>query len=138
MEDKSYHDTNTGTPQGGVISPLLANIYLNELDWELEKEGIRFVRYADDFLLFAKTEEDIKKAGKVAQKVIENLGLEVSMEKTKFVDFDKDDFNFIGFTFSHWRNRKDGSGKYFIVKPTETSLKDYKAKIKAKQSNLGH
>lgn len=81
MEDKNYHDTNTGTPQGGVISPLLANIYLNELDWELEKEGIRFVRYADDFLLFTKTEEEIKKAGKVAQKVIESLGLEVSMEK---------------------------------------------------------
>lgn len=132
MEDKNYHDTNTGTPQGGVISPLLANIYLNELDWELENEGIRFVRYADDFLLFAKTEEDIKKAGKVAQKVIEGLGLEVSMEKTKFVDFDKEDFNFIGFTFSHWRNQKDGSGKYFIVKPTEISLKDFKAKIKAK------
>ena len=48
MEDSIYHDTVSGTPQGGVISPLLANIYLNELDWELEKEGIRFVRYADD------------------------------------------------------------------------------------------
>lgn len=132
MEDKNYHDTNTGTPQGGVISPLLANIYLNELDWELEKEGIRFVRYADDFLLFTKTEEEIKKAGKVAQKVIESLGLEVSMEKTKFVDFNKDDFNFIGFTFEHWRNRRNGGGEYFLVKPTEVSLKDYKSKIKAK------
>ena len=48
MEDSIYHDTVSGTPQGGVISPLLANIYLNELDWELDKEGIRFVRYADD------------------------------------------------------------------------------------------
>ena len=48
MKDNIYNNTLAGTPQGGVISPILANIYLNELDWELEKEGIRFVRYADD------------------------------------------------------------------------------------------
>ena len=70
MKDNKYNDSLAGTPQGGVISPILANIYLNELDWELEKEGIRFVRYADDFLLFAKTEEEIKRAGEVANRVI--------------------------------------------------------------------
>ncbi len=132
MEDKIYHDTVSGTPQGGVISPLLANIYLNELDWELEKEGIRFVRYADDFLLFAKTDENIKKAGEVAKRVIAELGLEVSMEKTKFVDFNNDDFDFMGFTFKHWRNRKKDGSKYFVVTPTENSLKDFKKKIKEK------
>lgn len=132
MKDNIYNDTLAGTPQGGVISPTLANIYLNELDWELEKEGIRFVRYADDFLLFAKTEEEIKRAGVIARRVIENLGLEVSMEKTKFVDFNKDDFNFIGFTFQHWRKRKKDDSMYFIVTPTENSLKDFKEKIKAK------
>jgi len=132
MEDKIYHNTVSGTPQGGVISPLLANIYLNELDWELEKEGIRFVRYADDFLLFAKTEESIKKAGEVARRVIAELGLEVSMEKTKFVDFNNDDFDFIGFTFKHWRNRKKDGSKYFVITPTENSLKDFKKKIKEK------
>lgn len=132
MEDSIYHDTVSGTPQGGVISPLLANIYLNELDWELEKEGIRFVRYADDFLLFAKTEESIKKAGEVAKRVIAELGLEVSMEKTKFVDFNNDDFDFMGFTFKHWRNRKKDGSKYFVVTPTENSLKDFKKKIKEK------
>lgn len=132
MEDKVYHDTVTGTPQGGVISPLLANIYLNELDWELEKENIRFVRYADDFLLFAKTEEDIRKAGDIAKRVIEALGLEVSMEKTKFVDFNNDDFNFIGFSFKHWRARKKDGSKYFLVTPTDNSLRDFKQKIKEK------
>ncbi len=132
MKDNIYNETTAGTPQGGVISPILANIYLNELDWELEKEGIRFVRYADDFLLFAKTEEDIKRAGEIAQKIINNLGLEVSMEKTKFVDFNKDDFDFIGFTFKHWRNRKKDGSKYFMVTPTSNSLKDFKQKIKDK------
>lgn len=132
MEDKAYHDTISGTPQGGVISPLLANTYLNELDWELEEEGIRFVRYADDFLLFAKTEEDIKRAGEVAKRVIAELGLEVSMEKTKFVDFNNDDFNFLGFTFKHWRSRKKDGSKYFMVTPTDNSLEDFKQKVKEK------
>jgi RNA-directed DNA polymerase len=48
MEEGKYHEVDAGTPQGGVISPLLANLYLNELDWKLEEHGIRFVRYADD------------------------------------------------------------------------------------------
>lgn len=130
MEEGKFHNSESGTPQGGVISPLLANIFLNELDWELEKENIRFVRYADDFLLFAKTEDEIKRAGEIAKKVIAELGLEVSIEKTKFVDFNNDDFNFLGFTFEHWRNRKSNGEPFFIVRPTENSIKDFKAKIK--------
>ncbi|MGD6858350.1 reverse transcriptase domain-containing protein, partial [Bacillus infantis] len=60
-EGKRIH-SDYGTPQGGVISPLLANVYLNELDWEWDLHGVRFVRYADDFLLFAKSQEAIDKA----------------------------------------------------------------------------
>lgn len=132
MEEGKYHPTETGTPQGGVISPLLANLYLNELDWKLEEHGIRFVRYADDFLLFAKTREDIEKAAQIAKETLAELGLQVSMEKTRFVDFDKDDFNFTGFTFKHWRERKKDGEKYFIVRPTEANIKDFKAKVKAR------
>lgn len=132
MEEGKYHPTETGTPQGGVISPLLANLYLNELDWKLEEHGVRFVRYADDFLLFAKTKEDIEKAAKMAQETLSELGLEVSMEKTRFVDFDKDEFNFMGYTFEHWRQRKKDGKPYFIVRPTEANLKDFRQKIKAK------
>lgn len=132
MEEGKFHTADSGTPQGGVISPILANIYLNELDWELDKENIRFVRFADDFLLFAKTEDEIKRAGAVANRVINELGLEVSMEKTRFVNFKDDDFNFLGFTFEHWRERKNKEGSYFIVRPTDNSIKDFKAKIKEK------
>ncbi|GAB6086818.1 group II intron reverse transcriptase/maturase [Alkaliphilus crotonatoxidans] len=132
MEEGKFHNTESGTPQGGVISPILANIYLNELDWELDKENIRFVRYADDFLLFAKTEEEIKRAGAVANRVINDLGLEVSMEKTKFVNFNDENFNFLGFTFEHWRKRKKNESSYFIVRPTEGSIKDFKTKLKDK------
>jgi len=130
MEEGKFMESNSGTMQGGVISPLLANAYLNELDWELEKEGIKFVRYCDDFLLFAKTDDEIKRAGEIAKKVIESLGLEIAINKTKFVDFNKDDFDFVGFSFKHWRERKNGTGSYFIVEPTEKSLKDFKKKIK--------
>ena len=132
MEEGKYLESEKGTQQGGVISPLLANIYLNELDWELHKAGIYFVRYADDFLLFANSEEEIMRAGEVAKKVIEELGLEMSMEKTKIVDFHNDDFTFVGFDFLHWRNRKKDNKPYFLVRPSEKSLKDFKKKIKEK------
>ena len=132
MEEGKYHPTESGTPQGGVVSPLLANLYLNEMDWVLEEHGIRFVRYADDFLLFAKTKEDIEKAAEIARTTLTELGLEVSMEKTRFVDFDKDDFNFVGFSFKHWRERKKDGKAYFMVRPSDANLSDFRAKIKAK------
>lgn len=53
------------------------------------------------FLLFAKSELEIQRAGLIAKQVIEGLGLEFAMDKTKFVDFEKDNFNFVGFTFKH-------------------------------------
>lgn len=131
MEDGKYYNTKAGQPQGGVISPLLANIYLNELDWELHKAKIYFVRYADDFLLFCETEEEVTRAGNIAKSVIESLGLEVAMNKTKVVNFKNDDFDFLGFHFNHWRTSKKGKDYYSIV-PTEKSIKTFKKAIKDK------
>lgn len=131
MEEGKYYDTKLGSPQGGVISPLLANIYLNELDWELHKAKIHFVRYADDFLLFCETEEEINKAGKIAKGIIESLGLEVAMNKTKIVNFKDDDFDFLGFHFNHWRTSQKGNDYYYIT-PTDKSIKSFKKSIKDK------
>ena len=131
MEDGKYYNAKAGQPQGGVISPLLANVYLNELDWELHKAKIYFVRYADDFLLFCETEEEVTRAGNIAKSVIESLGLEVAMNKTKVVDFKNDDFDFLGFHFNHWRTSKNGKDYYSIV-PTEKSIKTFKKAIKDK------
>lgn len=131
MEEGKYYNTKAGQPQGGVISPLLANIYLNELDWELHKAKIYFVRYADDFLLFSETEEEVTRAGNIAKSVIESLGLEVAMNKTKVVDFKNDDFDFLGFHFNHWKTSKKGNDYYSIV-PTEKSIKTFKKAIKDK------
>ncbi|XJZ28999.1 group II intron reverse transcriptase/maturase [Bacillota bacterium Lsc_1132] len=132
MEEGKFHSTESGTPQGGVISPLLANVYLNELDWIWAEHKIRFVRFADDFLLFAKTEDDIKMAANITKEKLAELGLELSSEKTKIVNFDDDDFDFMGFTFGHWTKRKKDGKPYYIAKPKKATWKDFRQKIKAK------
>jgi RNA-directed DNA polymerase len=101
MEDGVLRETNKGTPQGGVISPLLANIVLDVLDKELATAGYIFVRYADDFLVLAKSTSDIEKAYDLVRDVIENkLGLQLSKQKSKITSF-TDGFEFLGFSFSH-------------------------------------
>ena len=62
MEGGKFQPTRVGTPQGGVASPLLANIALNVLDWHLQKHGYRFVRYADDFVVLCQSEHEAKEA----------------------------------------------------------------------------
>ncbi|MFD4703418.1 reverse transcriptase domain-containing protein [Gottfriedia sp. NPDC058432] len=132
MEEVKLIHSDYGTPQGRVISPLLANVYLNELDWEWDLNGIRFVRYADDFLLFAKSKESIKKAASLTKEKLKELGLEISKEKTRVVNFEKDDFDFLGFTFHHWRPNKKDNKPIFHVTPKEESIKDFRLKIKEK------
>jgi group II intron reverse transcriptase/maturase len=97
MEDGVVHPTTVGTPQGGVLSPLLANIALNFLDWYLDELGYRFVRYADDFVVLCQTERQAKEAWHaVEQFVTERLGLQLSLEKTHITNFKKG-FTFLGF-----------------------------------------
>ena len=132
MEEGKLIHSDYGTPQGGVISPLLANVYLNEMDWEWDLHGFRFVRYADDFLLFAKSKQDIQLAATLTREKLSELGLEISEEKTRIVDFKKDDFDFLGFTFHHWKPRKKDNKLYFQVTPKKDSIKDFRIKIKEK------
>ncbi|MDQ6600941.1 group II intron reverse transcriptase/maturase [Bacillus salipaludis] len=132
MEEGKLIHSNYGTPQGGVISPLLANVYLNEMDWEWDLNGIRFVRYADDFLLFAKSKEDILKAASLTKEKLAELGLEISKEKTRVVNFKTDDFDFLGFTFHHWETGKKDNKPIFQVTPKKDSIKDFRVKIKEK------
>jgi RNA-directed DNA polymerase len=88
-----------GTPQGAVISPLLANIYLNPLDHLLAEAGFAMVRYADDFVILCRTREDADRAlGLVQTWVVEN-GLTLHPTKTKIVDARTDGFDFLGYTF---------------------------------------
>lgn len=99
MDGLSLWTPDTGTPQGAVISPLLANIYLNPLDHLLAEAGIAMVRYADDFVILCRSRAEADQAlGKVKHWVEEN-GLTLHPSKTKIVDARTDGFDFLGYTF---------------------------------------
>ncbi len=99
MEDGAIKPTRKGTPQGGVISPLLANIVLNYLDWQLEAKGYKFGRYADDFVVMCKSETQTEEALHLVKNTIEELELELSPEKTKISRLSQG-FEFLGFFIS--------------------------------------
>jgi group II intron reverse transcriptase/maturase len=129
MEDGVFSPTLMGTPQGGVISPLLANIALNNLDWQLEAAGFRFVRYADDFVVLCETEAKVKEAHDLVQRTLAQLGLTLSLEKTKQTPF-RDGFAFLGFTISSWS-----------VSMRAKSVEKFKTKIReltVRHHNLDH
>jgi group II intron reverse transcriptase/maturase len=96
MENGIFKPTSIGTPQGGVISPLLANIVLNKLDWRLEQAGYRFVRYADDFVVVCQKREQAHAALTLVESVMTDLGLSLSPEKTKIASYGKG-YDFLGF-----------------------------------------
>ena len=101
MEDGQFLSTRMGTPQGGVISPLLANIALNSLDWMLHAEGYRFVRYADDFVVLCQSAEQAREAHVLVEKHLSAIGLVLSAEKTRTTSFFKG-FQFLGFQINAW------------------------------------
>ncbi len=96
MEDGVLKPTIKGTPQGGVISPLLANAALDHLDWFLEEQKLHFVRYADDFVVMCRTRTEAEKALETVQIFLNSMQLETSPEKTKICHF-SEGFNFLGF-----------------------------------------
>ncbi len=101
MEEGKLLPTTKGTPQGGVISPLLANIILNRFDHKLDQAGYKFVRYADDFVILCKTKEQAETALALAKEILEGeMKLSLSAEKTKIVHL-KEGFDFLGFHFTH-------------------------------------
>jgi RNA-directed DNA polymerase len=99
MEEGAFRPTTVGTPQGGVISPLLANIALNGLDWQLHDAGFRFVRYADDFVVLCKSEVQVQEAHALVQQHLDRIGLTLSAEKTKLTKF-REGFAFLGFNIT--------------------------------------
>ncbi|MDQ0888789.1 RNA-directed DNA polymerase [Paenibacillus sp. V4I9] len=118
-----FEETEVGVPQGGNLSPILSNIMLNELDKELEKRGHKFVRYADDLLIFCKSRRSAERAlENILPFITKKLFLKVNREKTT-VDEAKG-IKFLGFSF--YRNR--GKAR---VRIHPKSIAKMKAKIKA-------
>ena len=125
MENGVVMETEEGSPQGGNLSPLLANIYLNEFDQEYHKRGVVFVRYADDIVLLAKSERAAKRLLETSTKYLEGtLKLKVNQEKSRVVSvFAIRTFKFLGFTLG-----KNGKGIY--VRVHGKSWKKMKSKLK--------
>jgi RNA-directed DNA polymerase len=99
-ELKGWSPTERGTPQGAVISPLLANIYLDALDWKLHLEGWELVRYADDFVVLCRTGEQAQEVLQAISAWCETAGLQLHPEKTRLVDMGRaGGFDFLGYHF---------------------------------------
>jgi RNA-directed DNA polymerase len=126
MDNGIFKPTTIGTPQGGVVSPLLANIVLNHLDWQLDRAGFRLVRYADDFVVLCRSREKAKEALALVEQVLDGgLGLQLSREKTKVTSFGKG-YAFLGFTLSsRSRRMRPKSVKKFKDKIRELTRRKY-------------
>lgn len=121
LENGSFCESDTGSPQGGVISPLLANIYLHPLDEMMMERGHRITRYADDFVICCKSRKGAERVLRTVVKLLEGkLGLKVHPDKTKIVDNLEEPFIFLGYVFK----------KGYFHSPSEKAVKKFKKSIK--------
>ena len=141
MEDGHWRQTMTGTPQGGVISPLLANIYLHVLDrvWEDRCAHLgTLVRYADDFVVMCDTQPQVEEARQRVSAVLTRLGLELHSEKTRLVDLSRgrEGFDFLG---CHLHKRMSGplwvrthQRVYFLQRwPSSRAMVQVRSRVRA-------
>ena len=150
IDGEEMFETAEGTPQGGVISPLLANVALHGLEEEVmslvgnnkvKRQELTIVRYADDFVVIHKDKDMVKKAQEVIAKWLGKIGLELKPEKTKIthtLNGENPGFDFLGFNIRQYevgkyRTGKDGRGKPLgfktLIKPSKESIGRQKKKL---------
>jgi RNA-directed DNA polymerase len=151
VEKCVFHDTESGVPQGGIISPLLANIALHGME---SAQGIRYskagqsignrsiLRYADDLVIFCKTQEDAFKAVDDLSCFLETRGLTLSKSKTKIVHLNQG-FNFLGFNIKWYQDKNTRLGRKVLIKPSKESLQDIRNNMRQvwlenKSSNVNY
>lgn len=126
LEDLKSWTPEDGCPQGAVISPLLANIFLNPLDHEMEQRGHLTVRYADDLVVLCKSEQEAREVLNLLQRWVESVGLQLHSDKTRIVDLHEDGFDFLGY---HFRASKKGL-PHIVKWPRTKSMKKLRANLK--------
>lgn len=140
---KSGKGNRNGTPQGGVISPLLANVYFHLIDRIVNnqkslfgKYGVKIVRYADDFVLMGKTLpiEIIERL----KSLLQRMGLTINETKTRQIDARKEGFNFLGFTIRYDSSIKDRKTKYWNIIPSKKSEQKIRDKVEEYLKTHGH
>ena len=137
MEEGNLEETNIGSPQGGVISPLLANIYLNVLDhlWEKRYKHLGdLVRYADDMVVMTKTKRDAIETWKVLHSIFHKLEIEINREKSKIVNIwdDQEGFDFLGFHNRKFPRMKKGGKIFYFMEhiPKKGAMKNMRSMFK--------
>ena len=136
MDDGMFRETVTGTPQGGVISPLLSNIYLHAFDRAFVARGIgTLVRYADDWVALCRSEREARAALQIAGEILGDLGLKLHPDKTRIVDLreGREGFDFLG---CHFRARVSGRllergvRRYYLHRwPSMRAMKRIRARV---------
>ena len=134
---------NKGTPQGGVISPLLANIYFHLIDRIVNnpkslfsKYGIKIVRYADDFVLMGKELPNV--VAEKLQSLLTRMGLTINEEKTHKIDAKETSFNFLGFTMRYCKDIKGRNSHYWNITPSKKSEIKIRQKVGDYLKKHGH
>lgn len=133
----------TGTPQGGVISPLLANVYLHLLDRIVNhagslfsQHGVKIIRYADDFVLMGRVMP--AEITDRLKNLLERMGLMLNESKTRRIDAQKESFSFLGFTIRYDLNLTGGYTRYWNIMPSKKSEQKIRDKIKDYLKSHGH
>lgn len=125
MDNGLFVKTEEGSPQGGPLSPLLANIYLNEYDQEMARRGVNIVRYADDIIVEAKSKRAAERLLESSRKYLEaKLKLKMNVKKSRVVSVYSSNFKFLGFTLG-----KNKIG--VIIRAHKQSIQKAKAKLKS-------
>ncbi len=142
-EIKGGQKQKTGTPQGGVISPLLANVYMHLVDKVINdagkmfyKAGIKIVRYADDFVLMGNQITGV--ARERLGSILDRMGLQLNEKKTRQVQVKEEGFNFLGFTVRYDKDIKGRDKRYWNIMPSAKSEKKVREKIKLFLDTGGH
>jgi RNA-directed DNA polymerase len=128
-ELREWEATESGTPQGAVISPLLANLYLHPLDLLLQASGVEMVRYADDFVLLCRSRAEAERALQRVEQWAQAEGLQLHPQKTRLVEMAQpgEGFDFLGYHFQH-------GGKRWPRKKSEQKLRE-RLRAKTKRTN---
>ena len=131
LEDGVYNATEIGSPQGGVISPLLANIYLHVLDmfWAERYSSLGIlIRYADDFVIICRTKRDAENALQTVKQIMDILKLTLHSTKTRVVDMGQEGFDFLGFHFHKKKSKKSNKLLPYIW-PSPKAMMSVRSKI---------
>ena len=146
MDNRTFSPTTEGTPQGGIISPLLANIALHGMENRIKEyaynlpasygskqnrvKAISLIRYADDFVIMHKSKEVVEECQRIIDKWLQDIGLELKPSKTKMVHTSKG-FDFLGFNIRQYQVGKHHAKQGFktLIKPSKKSIKEHYKKL---------